>query len=75
MVKVERGEIYARRLAKWLYKLLQLVPKGGGGSEWHKTPMWQMHITPSLWPFKVQWSRWREVEFMLGGWQSGYRSC
>ena len=23
---------------------------------------------------KVQWSRWREVEFMLGGWQSGYRS-
>ena len=24
---------------------------------------------------KVQWSRWREVEFMLGGWQSGYRSC
>ena len=33
VVKVERGGIYARRLAKWLYKLLQLVPKGGGG-EW-----------------------------------------
>ena len=24
---------------------------------------------------KVQWSRWKEVEFMLGGWQSGYRNC
>ena len=47
------GGIYARKLAKWLFsKLLHLVPKGGGGCEWHKTPMWQMHITPSLWPLK-----------------------
>ena len=52
MVKVERGGIYARRLAKWLEKLLELVPKGGGGSGWHKTPMSQIHITPSLWPLK-----------------------
>ena len=29
-----------------------VVPKGGGGSGWHKIGMWQMHITPSLWPIK-----------------------
>ena len=29
-----------------------VVPKGGGGSGWHKIAMWQMHITPSLWPIK-----------------------
>ena len=29
-----------------------VVPKGGSGSGWHKIAMWQMHITPSLWPIK-----------------------
>ena len=29
-----------------------LVPKGGGGSGWHKVAKWQMHITPSLSPIK-----------------------
>ena len=29
-----------------------VVPKGGGGSGWHKMAMWQMHITQSLWPIK-----------------------
>ena len=24
---------------------------------------------------KVQWSTWREVEFMLEGWAIAYRSC
>ena len=32
--------------------MLELVPKGGSGDGWHKMPMWQMHITPSLWPLK-----------------------
>ena len=49
---MERGGICARMLGKWLLKLLELVPKGGGGGTWHKMPMWQMHITPSLWPLK-----------------------
>ena len=31
---------------------LELVPKGNGGGGWHKMPMWQMHITPCLWPSK-----------------------
>ena len=32
--------------------VIELVPKGGGANGWHKMPMWQMHITPSLWPLK-----------------------
>ena len=63
-----------------------VVPKGGGGSGWHKAAMWQMHITPQSGNVanayhtksladKVWWSRWREVEFMLEGWAIAYRSC
>ena len=52
MVKVERGGIYARRLGHCLEKVFVVVPYGGGGSGWHKIAIWQMHITPSLWPIK-----------------------
>ena len=38
-------------LEGWAIALL-VVPKGGGGSGWHKIAMCQMHITPILWPIK-----------------------
>ena len=48
-----------------------VVPKGGTGSGWHKTAMWQMHSTPSLWPIKCsgqgrkRWSLCKKVLQLL----------
>ena len=58
-----------------------VVPKGGGGSRWHKIAMWQMHITPSLClaMVKIKFGNGGQggdkVEFMLEGWAIAYRSC
>ena len=43
-------------------------------SGYRKTNVVNAYYTKSV-AVKVQWSRWREVEFMLEDWQSGYRSC
>ena len=50
-----------------------VVPKGGGGSGWHKIAMWQMHIIPSLWPIKCsgqggeRWNLcWKVGQLVIG---------
>ena len=41
-----------------------------GGIKWHCGKCISHQVAD-----KMQWSRWREVEFMLEGWAIAYRSC